>query len=238
MDNFQIETAQNVTINQNIANLGDRILAYIIDSLILAAYQIIMLLIFGSSGLFSYNLWVAGLIFGLPLLLYHLLFETFNDGQSPGKAALKIRVVKLDGAPPSFPNYLIRWLFRIIDFGLTSGACAIVTYLITGKGQRLGDIGAKTTVISEKETMGLKKTLTIDLPDGYTPTYPQVTVFSDRDMQEIKTIYHQAYRRGNWEVLNSLAKKLTEVMDISTPDDTIISFIQCVIRDYNFYTQQ
>ena len=35
MDNFQIETAQNVSINQNIANLGDRVLAYIVDVLVM-----------------------------------------------------------------------------------------------------------------------------------------------------------------------------------------------------------
>ena len=120
---------------------------------------------------------------GLPLFLYHLLWEMFWNGRSPGKAVMKLRVVKLDGSKPSFSNYLLRWLLRIIDLTLTSGAVALVTILFNGRGQRLGDIAATTTVISEKKTMDLHRTLLIDIPEGYVPTYPQVTVFSDREMQ-------------------------------------------------------
>ena len=38
MDNFQIETAQNISINQNVASVGDRILAFIVDAFIIGLY--------------------------------------------------------------------------------------------------------------------------------------------------------------------------------------------------------
>ena len=162
---------------------------------------------------------------GLPLFLYHLLWEMFWNGRSPGKAVMKLRVVKLDGSKPSFSNYLLRWLLRIIDLTLTSGAVALVTILFNGRGQRLGDIAATTTVISEKKTMDLHRTLLIDIPEGYVPTYPQVTVFMD------------AKRMGSHNVILKLAKQVTTVME-ATSEETPIKFLDTVIMDYNYYTQQ
>ena len=43
----------------------------------------------------------AILLVGLPVVLYHLAFEVFFEGQTPGKLALKIRVARLDGAQPT-----------------------------------------------------------------------------------------------------------------------------------------
>ena len=101
MDNFQIETAQNVSIYQNVASIGDRILAYLIDGVILIAYWILSLFLIAQFGLDSQSMgdiWAYYLVLGLPIFLYYILFETFWDGKTPGKAAMKIRVVKLDGS--------------------------------------------------------------------------------------------------------------------------------------------
>ncbi|MBL4663872.1 MAG: RDD family protein, partial [Flavobacteriaceae bacterium] len=169
--------------------------------------------------------------------LYHLLWEMFWDGRSPGKAVMKLRVVKIDGTKPAFSSYLLRWLFRLIDLSLTSGAVALITILFNGKGQRWGDMAANTTVISEKRTMDMSRTLLIDIPDGYVPTYPQVTVFTDREMQTIKSIFMEAKLKGNHNVILKLTKRVNTVMD-TTSEETPIKFIDTVIKDYNFYTQQ
>lgn len=237
MDNFQIETAQNVNIAQNIANLGDRVLAFLVDILIIIAYEIIMMLIFGALNGSPKDTWILIMVFGLPPFLYHLLMETFNNGQSLGKAALKIRVVKIDGSKPAFSNYAIRWLLRIIDFSLTSGACALVAFLLNGKGQRLGDLAAGTTVISEKQNVSIRDTLMVDIPVDYIPVYPQVTVFSDHDMQTIKIVFKRANHNRNYEVIESLALKVAAVMDVIR-EESPLPFIKRVISDYNYYTQQ
>jgi len=177
MDNFQIETAQNVSIQQNIANLGDRVLAYVVDVLVIIAYIILTAFLLGSISLGSENTWVFMLVIGLPPFLYFLICETFWNGQSIGKALLRIRVVKLDGSKAAFSNYAVRWLLGIVELSMTSGAVALVTYLLNGKGQRLGDIAAKTTVISEKQRVFLHNTLNVEIPEDYMPEYPQVTVF-------------------------------------------------------------
>lgn len=236
MDNFQIETAQNVNISQNVAGVGERILAYLIDSGIILSYFIILMLLLGFAEPSEEMIFIIIMTFSLPVLLYHLLWEMFWNGRSPGKAVMKLRVVKLDGTKPAFSNYLIRWLLRGIDLSLTSGALALVTILINGKGQRIGDIAAATTVISEKPTLNLQQTILVDIPENYQALYPQVTVFTDLEMQTIKNIFMEAKRNGNHNIVLKLSHKICKVMEVEMETKPII-FIDKVIKDYNFYTQ-
>lgn len=108
MDNFQIETAQNISIYQNVASVGDRILAFIVDGFIIGLYAVISSLALAGTGLDGSGQWVYYVVMGLPSLLYYILWESLYNGQTPGKAALQIRVVKLDGSRPAFAEYLIR----------------------------------------------------------------------------------------------------------------------------------
>lgn len=240
MDNFQIETAQNVSIFQNVAGIGDRILAFLIDFLIIVAYYIFAALIFSNLGLENVDpgdVWAYYLLIGLPPFLYHLFFETFWDGRSPGKAAMKLRVVKLDGSKPGFGSFLIRWVIRIVDISIVTGGIAIVSILLSEKGQRIGDRAAQTTVISEKKRVNLSQSLLVTIPEDYVPTYPQVTVFTDQDVQTIKTLYTDAKRNRNHNVIVKLAERLKQKMGV-TPEEANIEFVDRVISDYNYYTQQ
>ncbi len=237
MDNFQIETAQNVNIVQNVAGVGDRILAYLVDSILLGIYLFLMIILFSWMDLSDDYIFIVIMTIGLPVMLYHLLFEAFWNGQSPGKRLMKIRVVKIDGSKPAFSNYLLRWLLRLIDISLASGAVALVVILFNGKGQRLGDIAAQTTVISEKPSMFLSQTILVDIPEDYQPLYPQVTVFSDTEMQTIKSVFDEAKYNGNHNIILTLAAKVSDVMEIKY-EGTPMAFVNKVIQDYNYYTQQ
>jgi uncharacterized RDD family membrane protein YckC len=237
MDNFQIETAQNVTISQNVASVMDRILAFIIDNLIIGAYLFIVIFILAHTNITGGSEFLYYVTIGLPLFLYHLLWETFWNGQSPGKAVMKIRVVKLDGSRPAFSNYLLRWLLRVVDIALSFGSVAIVTMLFNGKGQRLGDMAATTTVISEKTTTGIQSIRIINLPDDYSPKYPQVMNFKDDEIQTIKSIYYNAKAFGNHHIIIRLSVKVSKVMEVDY-DEKPIDFINRVINDYTYYTQQ
>lgn len=237
MDNFQIETAQNVSIQQNVADIGERILAFLLDVMIYVAYVIIMIFILAALEIDRGDQWTFGLILGIPPFLYHLLWETFWDGRSPGKAAMKIKVVKLDGSKPSFSNYLIRWLLRLLDISSFGGGVAVVFILIGGRGQRLGDMAAGTTVISEKQKVRFHQTILVDIPEDYVPAYPQVTVFSDQQMGKIKTIYSDAKRHSDHHIIVELSNKVSSIMQI-TPNEKPLHFVDKVIKDYNYYTQQ
>ncbi|MEH6407094.1 MAG: RDD family protein, partial [Leeuwenhoekiella sp.] len=108
---------------------------------------------------------------------------------------------------------------------------------LTGKGQRLGDIAAGTTVINERKKVKLSHTLLEDIPEVYIARYPQVTVFTDKDVQTIKTVFRQAKSRGNHNVIVKLSDKVAKTMQV-LPEEKPIVFIEKVLKDYNFYTQQ
>tara|TARA_B100000949_G_scaffold235572_2_gene259855 strand:+ start:7756 stop:8472 length:717 start_codon:yes stop_codon:yes gene_type:complete len=237
MEQFQIETAQNITIDQNTSHLGERMLAYIIDSFIILFYTILVVVFLVSLDVDIEDQWAFYLILTLPAFFYYLLFETLMDGKTIGKGAMNLRVVKLDGSKPNFGNYFVRWALRIIDVSLTSGGGAVLTILIRGKGQRLGDIAAGTTVISEKKRVSLNDTLLRELPDDYQPTFPQVTVFKDEEMQTIKELYDKAKRNANHNIIVSLDKRIKEVLGVQTSLQPI-DFVDVIIKDYNYYTQK
>jgi uncharacterized RDD family membrane protein YckC len=237
MEQFQIETAQNISISQNTAHLGDRMLAFLIDTFIIIAYYILIIIILVSLDMDMGDSWAIYLLLSLPAFLYYLLLETFTNGRTIGKVAMKIRVVKLDGSNPNFGNYFVRWIMRIVDITLSSGGVAVLTFLIRGQGQRVGDIAAGTTVISEKKRVSLRDTLLQDLPIDYIPRFPQVTVFSDNEMQTIKNLYTDAMQSGDHNVIVNLSTKIKEVAQIST-DLMAIEFVDLVIKDYNYYTQK
>ncbi|SHG95958.1 RDD family protein [Flagellimonas flava] len=237
MDQFQIETAQNVSITQNTSNLGERMLAYLIDSFVIGVYTILIFILLISLEMDIADQWAIYLILSLPAFLYYLLFETFSDGKTIGKGLMSLRVVKLDGSKPNFANYFVRWVLRIIDVALTSGGGAVLTILIRGKGQRLGDIAAGTTVISEKKRVSLKDTLLRELPEDFNPQFPQVTVFKDSEMQTIKELYDKSRLNGDHNIIISLDKKIKEVTGIQSTLQPM-DFVDVVIKDYNYYTQK
>ena len=234
MDNFQIQTAQNVTIHQNLANYFERAAAFVIDALILAAYVFILSFF---SALINLGSFAIGMMATLPFLLYHLIMEIVFNGQSVGKRALNIRVVCVDGSKPNIGHYMIRWCLRLIDIGLTLGSLASLFILLGGKGQRLGDLAAKTTVISEKNRVSFSETISMEIPENYSPSYPQVTIFSDDDMRQIKTIYLNAKNKREYHVINKLHEQLSRKMQIEATEKPL-DFVVKVLKDYNYYTQK
>ena len=238
MDKFQIETAQNIAISQNVAHVTTRIGSYLIDALFIVGYYIIIAIIIGMLDVpMSMEYMSLFVLLGLPVFFYSLLFEILMNGQTPGKYFNQIRVVKLDGSKPTFGSYLIRWLLRFVDFTLASGSVAVLTILLNGKGQRLGDIAAGTTVISEKKRITLKDTIASDVVDNYTPTYSQVTLLSDNDIHIITRVYKDAMKKRNHKVILKLHTKVIELTRITT-EQKPAQFINTVIKDYHYYARQ
>lgn len=241
MNKIQIETAQNVQIYQIPAGLGVRILAFILDILLIVVYEILLTYFLDSFFTGKYSdgaeLYMAGFLFAAPVFLYNLMMETFNNGQSLGKMVFKIRVICMDGTPPRFSNYLIRWLMRLIDIAMSTGALACLVIIFNGKGQRLGDIAAKTTVISENHKFELEDEALSEMHEQYLPVYPQVTVLSDAEIEKIKTLYQTALKSKNEKMLENLAKKVSEIIQVN-PTESAEQFIHRVILDYTFYTQE
>jgi uncharacterized RDD family membrane protein YckC len=234
----QIQTAQNVSIARNNASIVKRGLAFLIDFLIYICYWVASSWFLSLTSLDnSLSNSLLSIVYTVPILLYHILFEVFNNGQSIGKASLRIRVVKTDGSQPDLGSLLIRWLLRILDITLTFGGLAIVMILLNRNAQRLGDLAARTCVIDENPKIGYQQTLIANIPYNHKPKYEQVRTFSDKDMQKVKKLFNNAEKTQNHKIKIALARKLSEKMRVD-PDEKPHDFIKRVLTDYIYYTSQ
>lgn len=234
MDNIKIQTTQNVDIEYELASVGDRILATLLDYLFFFGYILLVFLFIGIIGShIEDNLWLLVILF-LPILLYDLLCEMFFQGKSFGKMIMKIKVVKLDGTQAGFGAYLLRWLLRIIDTRMFSGGIALIAILANGKGQRIGDMAAGTTVIKMKQKVTIKDTILNKVKPKYTIVYEEVSKLSDSDIAIIKEVMQVSLRTGNQQAIDRLAKKTKETMGITT-NLPHTQFLATVVQDYTQY---
>jgi uncharacterized RDD family membrane protein YckC len=236
MHTIQVRTAQNVFINYPVASIADRIFAYLIDVLILVVYFIalisLLIQIKMSEG------WLLILLFAVPYLLYSISFEIFMNGQTPGKRALNIQVVRLDGSPPTVGNYIIRWLFALLEFQLFSGAIAVLTILISGKGQRLGDVVGGTSVIKlipQEQISG--RSIFVMADDSYQPTFSQVIALQEQDVELIQQALEVNRTHNNPKPMMVAAERVKSLLGITT-DMPTIKFLYTIIKDFNHYSSR
>ncbi|MEP1983286.1 MAG: RDD family protein, partial [Maribacter dokdonensis] len=162
MNNLQINTTQNVNLNYTIVSIGERIVAFFIDAFILYLYFILVNLIGDAIGYIYSDGWTQrGLValISLPAMFYTLLMHITFNGRTVGKMIMKMRVVKVDGSPVHWSNYLIRWMLRLVDIWIFLGSIGLLTILFSDKKQRLGDAAAGTVVISTKNRTKVSHTI-------------------------------------------------------------------------------
>jgi uncharacterized RDD family membrane protein YckC len=198
----------------------------------------------------------------LPITFYSLYSEILLNGQTIGKRLLKIKVINIDGFKPSITDYIIRWFLRVIDFNFfslifiyivslgldTKYELLIVVFLIgkligfllilfTKKNQRFGDIMANTVVISLKDQVKFSDTILETITDTYKPVYPAVIKLSDNDARIIKETFKTATKFNDYKTLIKLRSKIIEVTEIKSTHQNDKEFIDVVLKDYNYYTQ-
>src|SRR5688572_15792400 len=122
LENIRIHTSTDVDLEFESAGLGSRILAYLLDAFILLGYSISVLIILREGDIDPFEEGrVAFMLLLLPVGLYHFLCETLMNGQSVGKMAFKIQVIRLDGQQATIANYALRSLLRIIEISACYG---------------------------------------------------------------------------------------------------------------------
>ncbi|MBD2363304.1 RDD family protein [Anabaena minutissima FACHB-250] len=151
-------TPESVELEFTLAGIGNRAWALLIDYLVLAtiltAFLIVWAIIagqlsdiwqqvFGS----TFSLWWVAITFIVSFAIYagyFVFFETLWHGQTPGKKAAEIRVVRDDGRPIGMQQATLRALLRPFDEFLFIGAFLI---MFSRREKRLGDLAAGTIVI-------------------------------------------------------------------------------------------
>lgn len=142
---IRMETPEGIDLLLRPAGLLSRSLAFSIDLLIRGALLVGLLYLFQALGEFGTGLFLLALF--LINWWYMVLFEVLNQGRSPGKQIMGLRVVHDDGTPVGWSASLLRNLLRFIDmlpFGYSVGAFTCLQHPMF---KRLGDLAAGTLVI-------------------------------------------------------------------------------------------
>ena len=244
MNQLSITTTQNVNINFTAASVGARIVGQLLDIMVLVSYTVVMYYIIDLSGLGEsfqdMDNWSAAAIMIFlfsPVIFYTLLLESLWDGQTIGKKVMKMKVIKIDGYQAGFGDYLIRWLFRLIEVLIGNGIIGLLAIIFNNRNQRMGDMAAGTAVISLKNNININHTIIEDLNEDYVPTYPLVIKLSDNDARIIKETFEVAVKSRDYATLIKLREKIISVTGIKNQSGNDQDFIRTLMKDYNYYTQ-
>lgn len=252
MQIVKLDTGFNIEIDFAITAFHRRLLAWIIDLVIMLSYSwmIDRIAALFETPHFSMPLWLA-LLLRLPLLFYHLAFEVWMNGQSIGKKVMHIKVIALDGGQPSLSQYIIRWMFRLIDFPtlilsavimqmlpwwcfilIFSGLACIVS---TKNSQRIGDLVAGTIVIDTRNRFSWQDTVFTEIASSYQPRFPQVMQLSDKDINTLKSIIETVKKKSNYDLSMRVGERIKWRLHIESDQDSLV-FLETLLMDYNYYS--
>ncbi|MBN8677305.1 MAG: RDD family protein [Chitinophagales bacterium] len=242
---IEIRTTQNVTIEYELAGLRERAVAWVLDSAIVgfAYYLILLLLLLLFPNMDDMWGMFVGIMLFLAYFLYHICFEILRRGQSPGKIAMNIKVVRLDGKDPEWSDVTLRALLQLVDSIFCLGLVGGLLIKTTAKAQRLGDMAANTTLIklqSGLHAFRLNDILNISSLQNYTPVYPQVRNLSEKDMIFVKSVLTRLNtypNRAHEELVEDLVSKLMPLLGVDQRPFNRIEFLKTLLKDYIVLTR-
>lgn len=253
MSEIQISTPFNIDIEFEIAAFHKRLLAYFIDLIILVLYMLSMVyLLFGRFTVGEGSYGFVMIIMVIPMLFYTMTSEILMNGQTAGKKIFRIKVVSLDGAEPTFGQYVLRWFMRFYEWAfiifvlfwgnglwgifwlVVGGITSIIIISISQKSQRLGDIVAGTVVVETHSKLTVHDTIFINVAQtDYKVKFPEVMRLSDRDINTVKNVLIQSKKTNNYDTCNRIAVKVQDVLKVST-DMYALEFLEKILEDYNY----
>lgn len=248
----KLDTGFNIEVEFALSPFHRRFFAWLIDVTIQGTYLYLCARLL--NGLVNIDwdsqVWVL-VLYLLPFIFYHLISEIMMNGQSVGKMVMQIKVMTLQGGEPSISQYLIRWLFRIIDFpillfaGTLSGYstwwvilfifAGLICVIATPKSQRVGDLVAGTILIDLKKRTSWQDTVFTEVESTYQPRYPQVMQLSDRDINTLKNIIETVKKRNDYDLSIKIAYRIQSKLKMTSDQDSL-EFLQTLLKDYNYYS--
>ncbi|MFM7682295.1 MAG: RDD family protein [Bacteroidota bacterium] len=255
MSKINFTSAQHVDIEFEIAPVVLRIAAYVIDTIILSVYLFIVFMAVQFDDFFTnFGTWLFFMLLlaKLPWILYQPVMEYLTGGQTIGKMALGIRVVRLNGERVGWREVITRWLLRG-DFLWISASYFVflipfwnifdsLIVMLSSRQQRIGDSLAGTIVIKNKSSQyyKLNDVLKIKTHENYTPTYLNVVQFTDEDMIYIKNCIQHRKRYKGKEIdalLINLAQETALLLGVSEIPTDRVKFLETVLNDYVVLTR-
>src|SRR5512138_3354232 len=166
-ETLDIQTPENVAFGYQVAGIGSRFIATLLDTIVIVLLQVVILVVAAvlinlldkAALTDQFNPWIIAL-FGVILSIfywgYYVFFEMLWNGQSPGKRWMGLRVIRADGTPITLSEALIRNLVRIVDFLPAMYGVGILTMFIDKQSRRLGDLAAGTLVVQDRAAISIQ----------------------------------------------------------------------------------
>jgi uncharacterized RDD family membrane protein YckC len=156
MNEVTITTPEHVPIRLEPAGAGSRFLATLIDFFIVSAVST-------AAGFLLSAVLPRGIAMAVSMTLnfvltwgWHVFFEVRKQGRTPGKRALRLRVIDARGLPVSLYQSLVRNIVRALDFAPAFYGFAALVTMVTASRRRLGDLVADTLVVRDAQALTYK----------------------------------------------------------------------------------
>lgn len=238
MASIEIKTVQNVQIRYELGTFWERLLALILDWIVMGVFTALLYFLTGVFSLYGNDVQqVINLILILVFVFYSLASEYFMNGSSIGKRAMGLRIMRLDGQPCELMDYVIRWAFRSVDIFLSLGAAAGLLVGFSASRQRIGEILSNTVMVKyfPKEN-SVSQLLKIKSLANYTPSFEQSIVITESEAILIKEVLDRSKANateGHRQSIAEMSVILARKMGVS-PREIVNDkeFLLAVLRDF------
>jgi uncharacterized RDD family membrane protein YckC len=250
-DRYIVDTPESIDFAYDVAGIGSRFMAALIDTLLLVLLQVVVgaLTAFAVSQLEDFDvaeslllaLWATAsfiLLWG-----YYLVFELIWNGQTPGKRAVGLRTVREGGRPITAAASMIRNLVRIVDFLPGLYGLGVLTMFVDKRSRRLGDLAAGTLVVKERRAITLDSLTTTVAPvlvpprpydAPAAPLLPNLGLIAPADydlVQEFLRRRSELKAESRARLGGQLAERLRQRLSLPPGGDPEL-FLEHLVREY------
>lgn len=175
---LEVETPEHVVLDLEVAGIGSRGFAALVDSAILAGGTfagMLLLVLLGGFGieLGGWGMAIVLFVFFAAWNGYYILFEGLRRGQTPGKRLAGIRVVRDTGHAVTVGAAVARNLLRLADFLPPPYLSGTLLIAFHPRAKRLGDMVAGTVVVRDRPAEATREPHSVPLEP--TTALPQLT---------------------------------------------------------------
>lgn len=193
-DTLRVSTSDNVGIGYDVAGLGSRMIAQVVDTLVVGVVILVLsIALVGAIGGDGSQTTATGIlaVAGVDLFVYigyFTVFEMVTGGRTPGKSAGQLQVLDISGAAATPGQLFVRNVARIVDVLLGVG---VVVMFFSPHARRVGDLLAGTVVVRVRPTVSFSVAvapppLLLRTPDAG-PVIEGVDRLGDHELAAIRT---------------------------------------------------
>jgi uncharacterized RDD family membrane protein YckC len=243
MEDFTLSTAENVPVYYDIATVGSRCVAFLVDYSIILLISLGLIVAvdllrrFGLHGSSSYAIALIYLVVGTLSWGYFVVSELALNGSSIGKNLMGLRVIKEDATPIDIVDSLTRNFIRYIDSWPGTCLVGFIVMMLNTKSKRLGDYAAGTIVVRTRSVSLDKLELgesEYDFTVSRSPYLNQITPEEYQLMRDFLVRYEKIPFSKAYEIAAKITAEIAENLHLEPPRgmENCILFLRSCVKYY------